>query len=129
LIRYDIGDYAEVGPQCGCGRGLPTLKRILGRERNLVRLPDGSRFWQVVGYHHYEKVAPVRQYQLVQTAIDEMEFKVVTDEPITRSQEEGFVEIIQRSMNYPFKIKVTQSHDRLPAGAGGKFEDFVCRIV
>ena len=28
LIRYDIGDYAEVGGRCSCGRALPTLKRI-----------------------------------------------------------------------------------------------------
>jgi len=25
LIRYDIGDFAEVGPPCPCGRGLPVL--------------------------------------------------------------------------------------------------------
>ncbi len=28
LLRYDIGDYAEVGAPCPCGRGLPVLKRI-----------------------------------------------------------------------------------------------------
>ena len=32
LIRYDIGDYEEVGEACSCGRGLPVLRRILGRE-------------------------------------------------------------------------------------------------
>ena len=32
LIRYDVGDDAEVGAPCPCGRGLPVLTRILGRE-------------------------------------------------------------------------------------------------
>ena len=27
LLRYDIGDYAEVGDACPCGRGLPVLRR------------------------------------------------------------------------------------------------------
>ncbi len=36
-IRYAIGDYAEVGTGT-CGRGLPSLRRILGRSRNLMRL-------------------------------------------------------------------------------------------
>ncbi|MCK4705298.1 MAG: phenylacetate--CoA ligase family protein, partial [Gammaproteobacteria bacterium] len=27
LIRYELGDYAEVGEPCPCGRGLPVLKR------------------------------------------------------------------------------------------------------
>lgn len=32
LIRYDVGDDAEVGAPCPCGRGLPVLTRIIGRE-------------------------------------------------------------------------------------------------
>ena len=31
LVRYDIGDLAEVVDPCPCGRGLPVLGRILGR--------------------------------------------------------------------------------------------------
>ena len=38
-----LNDYAEAGGPCPCGRGLPTVKRFLGRERNLLRLPDGTR--------------------------------------------------------------------------------------
>ena len=45
LIRYEIGDYAEVGPPCACGRGLPVLARILGRSRNMLTLPAGDRIW------------------------------------------------------------------------------------
>ena len=43
LLRYDIGDFAEVGDDCPCGRRLPVLKRILGRQRNLLCLPSGQR--------------------------------------------------------------------------------------
>jgi len=31
LIRYEIGDFAEAGGICDCGRSLPMLKRIGGR--------------------------------------------------------------------------------------------------
>jgi phenylacetate-CoA ligase len=128
LIRYDIGDYAEIGPPCPCGRGLPTLKRILGRERNLVRLPDGSRHWPLVGFHYFDTVAPVRQYQLIQTALDEIEFKVVTDQEISPDQEQRLITIAQQALNYPFKMKVIQFRERLPLGPNGKFEEFICRI-
>ena len=33
LIRYDVGDDAEVGAPCLCGRGLPVLTRIVDRAR------------------------------------------------------------------------------------------------
>jgi phenylacetate-CoA ligase len=128
LIRYDIGDYAEIGPRCPCGRGLPTLKRILGRERNLVQLPDGSRNWPLVGFHDFDAVAPVRQYQFVQHAIDEIEFKIVTDQAITRDQEERLIKIAQRALNYPFRIKIAQFRERLPIRPNGKFEEFVSKI-
>ena len=45
LIRYDIGDFAEVGEACSCGRGLLVLKRIVGRMRGMVTLPNGDQFW------------------------------------------------------------------------------------
>ncbi|TMJ42287.1 MAG: phenylacetate--CoA ligase family protein [Alphaproteobacteria bacterium] len=128
LIRYDIGDYAEIGPLCSCGRGLPTLKRIWGRERNLVRLPNGSRNWPLVGFHSFDTVAPVRQYQLIQTALDEIEFRIVTDREVTTDQEEGLIRIVQEALNYPFKITIGQFRERLPLGPNGKFEEFICRI-
>ncbi len=129
LIRYDIGDYAEVGPQCSCGRGLPTLKRILGRERNLVHLPDGSRNWPLVGFHSFDTVAPVRQYQLIQTAINELEFRIVTDREIGKDQEEGLIKIVQQALKHPFKTKIIQSRERLPVAPNGKFEEFVCKVA
>ena len=42
LLRYDIGDYAEVGAPCPCGRGLPALRRIMGRQRNMALLPTAA---------------------------------------------------------------------------------------
>jgi phenylacetate-CoA ligase len=33
LIRYRIGDYAQAGATCSCGRGSPKLDRILGRQK------------------------------------------------------------------------------------------------
>lgn len=128
IIRYDIGDYAQMGASCACGRGLPTLRRIVGRERNLVRLPDGSRNWPLVGFHDFDGVAPVRQYQLIQTAPDHIEFKVVTDAEISKEQEDGLIGIAQKALHYPFRMTVAQYRERLKPGANGKFEEFVCRI-
>lgn len=128
LIRYDIGDYAEIGPACSCGRGLPTLRRIMGRERNLVRLPDGARNWPLVGFHAFDSVAPVRQYQLIQTAPDHIEFKIVTDAEISKDQEDGLISIAQKALQYPFRMTVVQFRDRLRPAANGKFEEFVCKV-
>src|SRR3546814_662111 len=43
LIRYELGDYAEAGEPCACGRGLPVTQQVLGRKRHRRTLPDGSQ--------------------------------------------------------------------------------------
>ncbi|MGH6981462.1 MAG: hypothetical protein ACREFC_09675, partial [Stellaceae bacterium] len=126
LIRYDIGDYAEVAGPCSCGRTLPTLKRILGRERNLVLMPDGSRKWPVTGFHRFRDHAPVRQFQFVQIDRRTIEVRLVADAPLTAEQEAGLRGVIERAIGPPFEIRFACFPERLPLGANGKFEDFLC---
>ncbi len=35
LVRYDTGDLGEAGEPCACGRGLPVLRRIVQRTRDV----------------------------------------------------------------------------------------------
>lgn len=128
LVRYDIGDIAEVGPSCTCGRTLPTLKRILGRERNLVRHRNGDRHWPLVGFHRFADVAPVQQYQFIQHSLDEIEFRVVVREPLTPIQQDQLIAICSSALGSDFQFRITRFCDWLPKGTNGKFEEFVCRI-
>ena len=66
IIRYDIGDYARLGASCSCGRGLAKLEQILGRQLNLLVKPNGDRHWPLVGFHNFDAIAPIRQYQMIQ---------------------------------------------------------------
>jgi phenylacetate-CoA ligase len=43
LIRYRLGDRAVLGSRCPCGRTLPVLKKLLGRDDDLVTLPSGKK--------------------------------------------------------------------------------------
>ena len=84
LIRYDIGDFAQVGEACDCGRGLPVLTRILGRVRNTLVTADGKRYWPVFGTRALMDSAPVRQYQFVQKSPQRIQARVVASAPLTR---------------------------------------------
>lgn len=125
LIRYEIRDYAEAGPACSCGRGLGTLKRILGRRRNMVTLPDGSRHWPLVGAHHYREVADIRQYQVVQHSMDDVEVRLVTPHPLGAAQEAQLTTLLHSAIGHPFPLRFSYSDRELPRTAGGKFEEFI----
>jgi phenylacetate-CoA ligase len=130
LLRYEIGDFAEVGGPCPCGRGLgPTLKRIVGRERNLVLMPDGTRHWPHFGFRHFREIAPISQYQFIQTGREEMEVRLVAERPVTSAEEDALRAVITRALGFAFRLQFTYRQGRLPPDAGGKFEEFVCRIT
>ncbi|MCX7789497.1 MAG: hypothetical protein N2378_02550 [Chloroflexaceae bacterium] len=129
LVRYALGDYAEVAPACPCGRRLPALRRILGRSRNMVRYPDGTRRWPRVGFDRYRDIAPVIQYQLVQTALTAIEVRLVTERPLSAAEEAALAGVIRDALGYPFQLDFAYFPGRLPRGAGGKFEEFVCALA
>jgi phenylacetate-CoA ligase len=128
LIRYDLNDYAEVGEACPCGRGLKVLKRIVGRSRNILLLPDGRRHWPFFGFFRVAEIAPIRQHQLIQRSREMIEVRLVAGSPLTSEQEARLIDLIQDSLGYPFELKLVYFDEKIPRGKGGKFEEFVCEV-
>lgn len=128
LVRYAIGDYAEVGADCPCGRGLPVLNRIMGRRRNMLTLPDGRRYWPLGGFRKYRDVVPVRQFQLIQRSLHEIEVRLVVDERPTSDQEHRMGNIIRQALGYPFRLAFVYFDKEIPRSSGGKFEEFISEI-
>jgi phenylacetate-CoA ligase len=128
LIRYELRDYAEAGGPCRCGRGLPTIARILGRTRNMVRLPGGAQRWPLVGFGRFRDIAPIRQYQFVQRTREAVEARFVTDRPLTGEEEARLAGVIQAALGYPFRLTFTYFEGEIPRGPGGKFEEFVSEV-
>ncbi len=122
LIRYDIGDNAEVGEACACGRGLPVLKRILGRARNMLTLPTGELISPGFVNDWFDGF-PVKQFQIVQRALDRLEVRIVPGRPFTDAEEKKAREGMIDRIGHPFEITFTY-HDEIPRGPGGKYEDF-----
>jgi phenylacetate-CoA ligase len=129
LFRYEIGDYAEVGGQCACGRGLPLLRRILGRERNaLLVAPTGERYWPAFGSRKLAQLAPIVQHQFVQKSLDRIEARLVTERPLTRAEERSLRAYIVANLPYRFALDFAY-FDEIPRSSSGKFEDFVCEVA
>ncbi len=127
LIRYEIGDLAVPGGACACGRGLPVLERILGRMRNLLQAPDGSRFWPRLGPLYEDLGLPIRQFQVIQRAPERLELKLVTARPFAAEEEERARAMLRRLCRHDFQVDLSY-HDAIPRGPGGKFEDFICEV-
>ena len=127
IIRYDIGDYAEVAEPCTCGRHLLTLKRVLGRERNLLKRADGSTFWPLAAQRKVAKIVEMTQWQIIQHAIDDIEYRMVTAEPLTAEQETELNIMLGESLGFPGQVRVTRYANKLPLFKG-KYEESICLV-
>ncbi len=127
LLRYELSDHAVVGGKCSCGRTLPVLQKIMGRVRNMLKLPNGERRWARMGRPQLMKLAPLLQYQFVQTALDTIEVRLVVKRPLTKNDESRLTEHFHRKLPFPYRM-VYRYFDEIPRGEGGKIEDFTCEV-
>ncbi len=127
LLRYDLGDEAQVGPPCPCGRGLPVLTRIVGREFHRIYLPDGRTRLATMGSDNRKKLLAIdalKQFQLIQTSLHSAEVRVSTSAALTSENEETLRQVAWSILSYPLELTIT-CHDEIPRDASGKFQIFV----
>ena len=127
LVRYETGDYAEPGAPGRGPRGLPTLRRILGRKRNMIVI-DGKRRWPSLNAHRYREFAPIEQYQIVQVAAETIEVRLVCA-PLTPQQERALGDVLLEALEHPFALTFRYYATRIPLGRTGKFEEFISLIA
>ena len=139
LVRYRMGDRAEVGDPCACGRSFPVLRRVVGRTYDEVFTPSGRRWngWQL---HYFLSTlmgqrGGFRQYQVVQVGAALLDVRLVahempTDETVcairdyVREQLDGMeatvrcVDGVERSRSG--KLRVVRNDWRPSAGSADR---------
>jgi phenylacetate-CoA ligase len=127
LLRYEIGDRAVVGVPCPCGRPHPVLTQIVGRTRDAVVLPSGElRHCYTMGLAFWQ-FADLRQFQIIQRSLDDIEVKLVARRRLTPEVEAEVARRVKAATGEHFAVALTY-HDAIPPTAGGKFQDFLCEV-
>jgi phenylacetate-CoA ligase len=130
LIRYAIGDYAEVGQSCSCGRGLPVLTKVSGRSRNMFTRPNGEKFWPSIPRYAdeiYASMPAKRQSQYVQKTLDWIEVRIVTDNRYSPEVEAAVSVALQKQFEYPYRITFSYLVN-FANSKNGKFEEFLSEL-
>jgi phenylacetate-CoA ligase len=126
FIRYELGDLAEAGTATPlCGRRLPTMRRILGRYRNLFRFRDGTTVWPTPAA--FRTSIALKQFQVVQTDFDHIEVLYVpesADQPIDLP---ALTKRVRNALRQPVNVTL-RAVDAIPRSRNGKYEDFISRV-
>jgi phenylacetate-CoA ligase len=128
LIRYDQGDIAELPEQpCGCGRTLPTIKRVLGRSRDMFLLPSGDRIWPRIPTGKFVEFVAGKQWQMVQVAIDRIELRYVEDKSGRTNDPAGFARYVAEKFGPGVEGSLVRMPE-LPRSPGGKYRECISLV-
>jgi phenylacetate-CoA ligase len=96
LIRYDTQDLAQADPEqqgsCACGRTLPKLRKLLGRNDDVIVTKDGRRIVQIDRI--FDPCFDIREAQILQQALGQFTIKVVPGRNWSRQHEKGLCEAL-----------------------------------
>ena len=120
FVRYLNGDAATYGTRrCACGRGLPLLESVDGRVLDVILTPDGRHILGEFFVYVMLGLAYVRQYQVVQDVIDELEMKIVADRPLTEDERRFITDKIATHTGRAMRIKISEVSS-IPLTPSGK---------
>jgi WD40 repeat protein/phenylacetate-coenzyme A ligase PaaK-like adenylate-forming protein len=139
FIRYRLGDVAVRSKRqgCLCGRALPVLERIEGRDDDVFVHPDGRRIHPskiTVAAKSpcfaYPGLQVFRDYQIAQTAPDRVVLRVVAgrDRALFAECAKEGVANLERLLAPGVRVDL-ETPARLPIGAGGKRKIFAREIA
>ncbi len=125
LLRYAVGDLAAWG-KCTCGRGLPVLGRLEGREDDLVTLPSGKKR-SARSINLLDDIRQVKSYQIVQEKEDLFVFRY--------SPAKGFDESVRKEIAKRIRrgclgedIKVEFEEAEIARGRTGKISTVLSKV-
>jgi phenylacetate-CoA ligase len=95
----------------------------------MLRLPDGTTHWPLVGFHRFRDIAPLRQYQLIQRTLQSVEVRLACDRALTAAEQTRLGAVINGALGHAFELHFEYFERELPRPANGKFEEFVCAIA
>lgn len=122
LLRYRIGDRGSLRPQrCSCGRSLPLLGVVTGREADVLVLAGGRRVSPYVLTCALERVADVLRYQVTQLDPSRLRVRAILEPGADQGSVAARVRAALRVEVAPFLEAEVEFVERLPAGPRAKF--------
>lgn len=113
LIRYKMRDFGVIDPApCVCGRSLPVLKEVHGREYDLLLNSRGEKFHGEFFLYMIEDAKkldmPVRGYQIEQVSLDLMVVNLVVDDLVFPKVKEFLENRVKNNFDASVEITFNQ---------------------
>lgn len=129
LIRYQVGDVAVLSSRrCRCGRGLPLLEQLEGREADYVTTSNGDLISGISLTDHFAcRIPGVVQLQIIQESVDYFRFRIVRGGDFGPASLERMRALVLERFG-PGVGYECQFVDRIPQEPSGKYRFCISKV-
>ncbi|MEE9507462.1 MAG: hypothetical protein V3V98_10035 [Thermoplasmata archaeon] len=128
FIRYEVGDSGAIREDsCSCGRSLPLLESILGRDNDVVVLPHGRLLPGEFFPHILKDVSGIRQYQVVQDSLESIVIRIVPRRNFDRRSEQQLLSNLADWLGNEVSVKIVLEKE-IPLSPTGKHRIVESRV-
>ena len=123
LIRYRTGDYARIGPSsCACGRNYRLLKKIEGRQQEMLVGKFGNLISLTASYYalHTDVFDHVRRVQFYQKEKGKLELRVMRRPDYTERDSRRILDALEEKIGDTMEITLSFPEE-IPLSPRGKF--------
>jgi phenylacetate-CoA ligase len=130
LIRYQIGDVVEPSARCcKCGRGLPLIERVEGREADYVLTPTGRLISGISLTENFALLIPgTAQVQIVQESLTELRIRLVADDAFGDASRRKIGELVEETFGAGVRYDV-ELVDAIPQEPTGKYRFCISKVA
>ncbi len=130
LIRYKVGDVVTMsGKPCSCGRGLPTIETVEGRDADYVVTPAGTLISGISLTENFAVlIRGAAQVQLIQETVTHLRVRMVADDRFTDDSRRQVARLVTDTFG------PTMRHDlelvaAIPQEPSGKYRFCVSKVA
>jgi phenylacetate-CoA ligase len=78
MLRYETGDWGALATDpCPCGRTFPRIVDLVGREGDVVLLPNGRRLHWPYFHETFARYEELDRYQVIQEELDRVRVRIL----------------------------------------------------
>lgn len=130
LIRYQVGDVGVLSSRrCPCGRGLPLLEAIEGREADYVVTATGHLISGISLTENFATlVTGIAQIQIVQETVRRFLFRIVADDGFDESSHRRLRELVTERFSKDAEYRC-EFVDVIPQEPSGKYRFCISHVA
>ena len=133
LIRYRIGDFGSSSDEaCSCGRKLPLMDVSIGKESEIINLPNGKKYSsEIFDYINLAimKAYPdsIKQFRATQKKVDRFEIEIKPGSGNTKGAKELFKRLLTKELGFEVSIGATVVKE-IKREPSGKLRYFISEV-